>query len=80
VLPGDKTYQAGQRFGLYRWHLADPVHFKKDLKVTIQVLGWQPGGLYLQLNSEISSVAYWYQTKPHQEFPPLPSREELDWH
>jgi Protein of unknown function (DUF2961) len=80
VLPADQTYQAGQRFSLYRWHLADPIHFKKDLKVTIQALGWQPGGLYLQLNTEISSVAYWYQTEPHQEFPPLPSREELDWH
>jgi hypothetical protein len=80
VLPADKTYQAGQRFGLYRWHLTDPVHFKKDLKVTIQALGWQPGGLYLQLDSEISSVAYWYQTGPHQKFPPLPAREELDWH
>jgi hypothetical protein len=80
VLPPDKTYEAGQRFGLYRWHLADPVHFKKNLKVTIQALGWKDGGLYLQLNSEISSVAYWYQTEPHQQFPALPSRDELDWH
>ena len=31
----------GQRFGLYRWHIADPVRFEKDLKVTIQALGWQ---------------------------------------
>ena len=35
---------AGQRFGLYRWHIADPVRFSKDLKVTIQALGWQSGG------------------------------------
>ncbi|HEY4415656.1 MAG TPA: glycoside hydrolase family 172 protein [Verrucomicrobiae bacterium] len=61
VLPPDKTYEAGQRFGLYRWHLADPIHFKKDLKVTLQALGWKAGGLYQQLDSEMSSVAYWYQ-------------------
>lgn len=80
VLPADKTYEAGQRFGLYRWHLADPIHFKKDLKVTIQALGWQAGGFYLPMNSEMSSVAYWYQKEPHQAFPALPSRDELDWH
>ena len=80
VLPADKTYEAGQRFSLYRWHLADPIHFKKDLKVTIQALGWQPGGYYLQMNSEISSVAYWYQKEPHQAFPALPARDQLDWH
>jgi hypothetical protein len=80
VLPPDKIYEFGQRFGLYRWHITDPVHFKKGLKVTLQSLGWKPGGVYLQLDSEMSSVAYWYQKEPHQKFPPLPAREELDWH
>ncbi len=80
VLPPDKTYEAGQRFGLYRWHLADPIHFKKDLKVTIQALGWKAGGLYLPMNSEMSSVAFWYQKNPHENFPALPARAELDWH
>src|SRR5262249_16571585 len=32
VLPPDKTYEPGQRFGLYRWHIADPVRCGKDLK------------------------------------------------
>jgi len=80
VLPPDKTYEAGQRFGLYRWHLADPIHFKKDLKVTIQALGWKEGGHYLQLDSEISSVAFWYQKGGHTKFSPLPGREDLAWH
>lgn len=80
VLPPDEIYQPGQQFGLYRWHIADPIRFKKDLKVTIQALGWKKGGLYKQLDAEISSVAYWYQTEPHQDFPPLPGRDELSWH
>jgi hypothetical protein len=80
VLPPDKTYEAGQRFSLYRWHITDPVHFKKDLKVTLQALGWQNGGLYLPMDSEMSSVAFWYQKEPHQQFSKLPARDELDWH
>jgi D-arabinan exo alpha-(1,3)/(1,5)-arabinofuranosidase (non-reducing end) len=72
VLPPDKIYEAGQRFGLYRWHLADPVRFKKDLKVTIQALGWTDHGTYLPLEDDIASVGYWYQKEPHGKFPSLP--------
>ncbi len=80
VLPPDKTYEAGQKFSLYRWHITDPIHFKKDLKVTMQALGWKDGGLYLPMDSEMSSVAFWYQKEPHAPFPKLPSRDELNWH
>jgi Protein of unknown function (DUF2961) len=79
VLPPDQIYQSGQLLGLYRWHITDPIHFQKDLKVTIQALGWKPGGVYKQFDAEISSVAYWYQKEPHQVFPPLPGRDELGW-
>jgi hypothetical protein len=72
VLPPDKHEEPGQRFGLYRWHIADPVRFDKDLKVTIQALGWQDGGRYLPLQDDIASVGYWYQKEPHKKFPKLP--------
>jgi hypothetical protein len=72
VLPPDKIYEAGQRFGLYRWHIADPVRFDKDLKVTIQALGWTGKGTYLPLEDDIASVAFWYQKEPHGKFPALP--------
>jgi hypothetical protein len=36
--------QAQQRFGLYRWHIMDPIRFEQDLRVTIQALGWRNGG------------------------------------
>ncbi len=71
VLPPDEIYKPGQRFGLYRWHIADPIRFEKDLRVTIQALGWQQGGRYLQLDDDIASVAFWYQQEPHRKFPPL---------
>jgi hypothetical protein len=76
-LPLDRIYLPGQRFGLYRWHIADPVRFEKDLKVTIQALGWQSGGRYLPLEDDIASVAYWYQVEPHARFPPLPDKAGL---
>jgi hypothetical protein len=66
------------RFGLYRWHILDPVRFEKDLKVTIQALGWRSGDRYLPLKDDISSVAFWYQAEPHASFPELPDKDELE--
>jgi len=60
------------KHGLYRWHITDPIRFSKDLKVTIQALGWWPNGKYQPLTDEIASVCYWYQTEPHNKFPLLP--------
>jgi hypothetical protein len=79
VLPPDVVYQPGQRFGLYRWHVVDPVRFKQDLKVAIQTLGWMAdkSGRYLPLKDDVASVAYWYQTEPHAPFPKLPPPEIL---
>ena len=65
------------RFGLYRWHIMDPVRFEKDLRVTMQALGWQSEGRYLSLQDDLSSVAFWYQTEPHSAFPELPNKESL---
>ncbi len=72
------TWKSQTRFGLYRWHIADPIRFDKDLKVTIQALGWRSGGRYLPLQDDISSVAYWYQKEPHAKFPKLPDKDYLE--
>ena len=80
VIPPDKIYEVGQRFGLYRWHIMDPIRFEKNLKVTIQALGWHSdrNGRYLPLQDDIASVAYWYQTEPHAPFPKLPEKDYLE--
>lgn len=77
VIKPDGLYQSQQRFGLYRWHIPDPIRFNHDLRVTIQDLGWHSGGRYLPLMDDISSVAYWYQTEPHKPFPKLPDADHL---
>ncbi|MBN2412090.1 DUF2961 domain-containing protein [candidate division KSB1 bacterium] len=74
----NSVWNSQTRFGLYRWHITDPVRFEKDLKVTIQALGWRSGGRYLPLQDDIASVAYWYQTEPHNPFPTLPDKDYLE--
>lgn len=78
VIRPDGVYRSQQRFGLYRWHIVDPVRFEKDLKITIQDLGWRSEGRYLPQQSDISAVVFWYQTEPHAPFPKLPSKNELE--
>jgi hypothetical protein len=78
VIRGDGHYAVQQRFGLYRWHITDPIRFEKNLKVTIQALGWRDGGRYLPLQDDIASVVFWYQTEPHGVFPKLPTKDQLE--
>jgi hypothetical protein len=78
VIRPDGTYQSQTRFGMYRWHIMDPVRFEQDLRVTIQALGWRSGGRYLPLQDDIAGVAFWYQAEPHAPFPALPDRDYLE--
>ena len=78
VIRSDGIYRSQMRFGMYRWHITDPIRFQKDLRVTIQALGWRSGGRYLPLQDDIASVAYWYQDKPCAARAPLPSKDELE--
>ncbi len=74
------TYNQNRRFAMYRFHVMDPVRFRRRLRVTIQALGWRnrPERRYLPLQDDISSVAYWYQTLPGERFPELGSRDRLE--
>lgn len=78
VIRPDGVYTSQQRFGMYRWHIMDPIRFEGDLKVTIQDLGWTSGGRYLPQQSQMVSVAYWYQTEPHNAFKKLPDKNGLE--
>ena len=79
---GPTAYQSQTRFGLYRWHIMDPIRFETDL--TGDHAGAWAGGRseenrrYLPLQDDIASVAYWYQTLPTAPFPALPDRDALE--
>jgi hypothetical protein len=74
----DGLYRSQQRFGMYRWHVLDPIRFEQGLKVTIQDLGWRSGHRYLPQQSDIASTVFWYQTEPHAPHPQLPGNDERE--
>lgn len=47
---------------MYRLHVADPIHFEKSIRVTIE------HGHNNKLANEYTSTAYWYQAEPHKPF------------
>jgi hypothetical protein len=78
VITPDGLYRANQRFGMYRWHILDPVIFHKDFRMTIQALGWRSKSRFLALQDDIASTVLWYQTEPHNPFPSLPDSDALE--
>jgi hypothetical protein len=78
VLRPDGLYKSQMRFGMYRWHIPDPIRFTRSLRVTMQALGWRSEGRYLPLQCDMASVAYWYQTLPTAAFPDLRDRDYLE--
>lgn len=82
VIEPDRLYASQFRFGMYRWHITDPICFERELRVTIQALGWfnmgKPDCRYLPLKDDIASVAFWYQAQPARSVPRLPERDELE--
>jgi len=73
--PSGKQKEGVPLYGIYRWHIMDPIHFKKDLRVTIQQIGYDGCSLF-ERSDDVSSVAYWYQIEPHSVFPALPPAQD----
>jgi len=59
----------GARWSVYRFHLDSPITFTKSLRATIE------HGHANDRGDNYYSVAYWYQTEPHEQFPVLPGVE-----
>ncbi len=77
VLAPDGLYRSQQRFGMYRWHLFDPIHFASDVRVDIQALGWKAGHRYQPLSDDIASTAWFYLDRPTAARPPFPPLDDL---
>ena len=78
VIRPDGLYSSQQRFGLYRWHITDPVRFQKNLRVTIQALGWRSHERYMPLQDDLASTAFFYLDRPERPIPTLPDRDTLE--
>jgi hypothetical protein len=79
VIRPDGLYASQTRFNMYRWHIMDPIRFKKDIRITVQALGWgKYGERFVPLQDDVASVAFWYQTLPTLPFPKLPDKDYLE--
>ncbi|MCJ7735700.1 MAG: DUF2961 domain-containing protein, partial [Anaerolineae bacterium] len=69
VIQPHGTFQSQTRFGMYRWHVMDPIRFKEDLRVTVQALGYMSTvgepARFIPLQDDVASTAFWYQIDPH---------------
>lgn len=63
-------FDTGDKATVYRWHIMDPIPFKKSFRATIE------HGHANDRADDFSSVAFWYQKEPHKPFPSLPPVKE----
>lgn len=78
VLRPDGLYRSQTRFGMYRWHLTDPIYFTQNIRLTCQMLGWRSGPRYLPMQDDVSCVAFFYLDKPSCNIPKLGSYDDLE--
>jgi len=78
ILRPDGLYRSQQRFGMYRWHLPDPIRFRSALRVDVQALGWRSGDRYLLLRDDIASTALFYLDKSSAARTVLPPADHLE--
>lgn len=55
---------------MYRWHLPDPIFWKKEARITIQQIGWK-NGLY-ERQDDWSCATFWYEAVPSAPLPDFP--------
>jgi len=68
-IPEDPTNKG--RVSVYRFHLADPIPFKKSLRFSIE------HGHANKQSNDYCTVAYWYQSEPHVSFTLAPAKDRL---
>jgi hypothetical protein len=56
--------------GMYRWHLRDPIVWKKDARIVIQQIEWN-GGLK-ERQDDWACATFWYEPAPSAALPPFP--------
>lgn len=57
---------------MYRWHLLDPVYWKKDCRIIMQ----QIGCCYYERSDDWSTATFWYEPVPSAPLPKIPNTEE----
>jgi hypothetical protein len=58
----EEDYEIGSKATVYRFHIPDPIPFRKSIRVTIE------HGTQNDRADFFSSVGYWYQIEPHSRY------------
>jgi len=85
----DSVYQAPDVFSqrlmpmrneyvsMYRWHIPDPIYWKKDIRVTVQQIGHTGGPLHERYD-DWSTATFWYEPVPSAPLPePVPVERRI---
>jgi hypothetical protein len=75
---GGTSLRDGKLNTIYRWHIKDPIYWSKDVRVTIQQIGWSDevnkkasSGLY-ERQDDWSCSSFWYEAVPSEALPKMP--------
>ncbi len=69
----------GNRKSMYRYHIKDPVHFKKSFRAEFEQLYGSLHRVDSLPHTKVASTAFWYQTEPHKPLASeLPDADPID--
>ncbi len=55
---------------MYRWHLPDPISWRKECRITIQQIAWKKG--LAETQDDWSCATFWYEPVPSIPLPQMP--------
>jgi hypothetical protein len=55
---------------MYRWHLLDPIVWRREARITIQQLGW--ADQIAETHDDWSCGTFWYEPVPSEKLPVMP--------
>lgn len=60
---------------MYRWHLPDPIVWRKEARITIQQMAAYDRAIH-ETQDDWSCATFWYEPVPSEPLPAMPSAEE----
>jgi len=57
---------------MYRWHLPDPIAWRKEARITIQQIAYVRGQGLTETSDDWSTATFWYEPVPSAALPEFP--------
>ncbi len=69
---GGTSLRSGNLTTIYRWHIKDPIYWKKDIRITIQQIGYSVRNGLFDRQDDVSVCSFWYEPEPSKPLAELP--------